>query len=93
MVERIARIMDSFPSLAHRKNPWLAFALGFLFSGIALGIYFRSWIDLIVPTVLWLVLIATPGDAGFWLGAVVGGLWGLLRALNSNERLAMGRTQ
>jgi hypothetical protein len=93
LVERIARIMDSFPSLADRKRPWLAFVLGFLFSGIALGIYFRSWIDLIVPTVVWLVLIATPGDAGFWLGAVVGGLWGLLRALNSNERLAMGRTQ
>jgi len=35
-----------------RKNPWLALVLGFFFSGISLGIYFRSWIDLIVPTVI-----------------------------------------
>ena len=86
-MERIARIMDSLPSLAGRKKPWLAFVLGFLLSGIALGIYFRSWVDLIVPTAIWLVLISTPGDAGFWVGAVIGGLWGLLRAVNSNERL------
>jgi len=88
MVERIARIMDSLPSLVDRKKPWLAFVLGFLLSGIALGIYFRSWVDLIIPTAIWLALIATPGDAGFWVGAVIGGLWGLLRAVNSNERLA-----
>jgi hypothetical protein len=88
MVERIARIMDSLPFLADRKKPWLAFILGFLLSGIALGIYFRSWVDLIVPTAIWLVLIATPRDAGFWVGAVIGGMWGLLRAVNSNERLA-----
>jgi hypothetical protein len=88
MVERIARIMDSLPSLADRKKPWLAFILGFLLSGLALGIYFRSWVNLIVPTAIWLVLIAAPGDAGFWVGAVIGGLWGLLRAVNSNERLA-----
>jgi len=80
--------MSSLPSLADRKKPWLAFVLGFLLSGIALGIYFRSWVDLIVPTAIWLVLISTPGDAGFWVGAVIGGLWGLLRAVNSNERLA-----
>jgi hypothetical protein len=66
--------------------------LGFLFSGIALGIYFRSTQDLIVPTAIWLVLIATPGDAGFWAGAVVGGLWGLLRAVNANERLSTKAT-
>jgi hypothetical protein len=67
--------------------------LGFLFSGIALGIYFRSWVDLVVPTVIWLVLLATPGDAGFWIGAVIGGMWGLLRAANSNERLNRARTR
>ena len=67
--------------------------LGFFFSGIGLGIYFRSLVDLIVPTVIWLVLIITPGDAGFWIGAVIGGLWGLLRAVNSNERLGASRAQ
>jgi len=80
------------PPLRARKRPWLAFVLGFLFSGIALGIYFRSWVDLVVPTAIWLALIVTPGDAGFWAGAVIGGLWGLLRAINANERLSAGGT-
>ncbi|MDQ3864777.1 MAG: hypothetical protein M3317_15015 [Actinomycetota bacterium] len=88
MMEQIAAVMNPLPPLGARKNHWLAFVLGFLFSGIALGVYFRSWIDLVLPTVVWLVLIATPGDAGFWIGAFIGGLWGLLRAVNSNERLA-----
>jgi hypothetical protein len=38
------------------------------------------------------VLIATPGDAGFWAGAVIGGLWGLLRTININEMLSAGGT-
>ncbi len=91
-MEQIAQVMNPLPPLRARKRPWLAFVLGFLFSGIALGIYFRSWIDLVLPTVIWLALIATPSDAGFWAGAVLGGLWGLLRAINSNERLGAGRT-
>ena len=93
MLEQIARIMNPLHPLRARKTPWLAFVLGFLFSGIALGIYFRSWVDLVVPTIIWLVLIATPGDAGFWVGAVIGGLWSLLRAINSNERLEAGRVR
>ena len=92
MLGQIAQIMNPLPPLRDRKRPWLAFVLGFLFSGLALGIYFRSWVDLIVLTVTWLALIATPGDAGFWAGAVIGGLWGLLRAINANERLSAGRT-
>ena len=100
MVEQIARVMDPLPPLRAMKNPWLALVLGFLLSGLALGIYFRSWIDLIVPTAIWLVLIALDnvmpavfGDAGFWVGALIAGLWGLLRAVNSNERLGATRTQ
>jgi hypothetical protein len=41
----------------------------------------------------WLVLIATPGDVGFWTGAVIGEPWGLLRVVNSNERLYAGRVR
>ena len=93
MLEQIAQVMNPLPPVRSSKNPWLAFVLGFLLSGIALGIYFRSWVDLIVPTAIWLVLIATPGDAGFWIGAVIGGVWGLLRAVNSNERLTAARAQ
>ena len=93
MLEQIARIMNPLRPLRARKTPWLAFVLGFLFSGIALGIYFRSWVDFVVSTIIWLALIATPGDAGFWAGAVIGALWGLLRAVNSNERLEERRVR
>lgn len=92
MLEQVADLMNPLPPLRAKKRPWLAFVLGFLFSGIALGIYFRSWVDLIVPTLIWLALIVTPGDAGFWAGALIGGLWGLLRAINTNERLSAGGT-
>jgi hypothetical protein len=93
MLEQIAQVMNPLPPVQSRKNLWLALVLGFFFSGVGLGIYFRSWVDFIVPTAIWLVLIVTPGDAGFWIGAVIGGLWGLLRAVNSNERLGARRAQ
>jgi hypothetical protein len=92
MLEQVARVMNPLPLARTRKKAWLAFVLGFLLSGLALGIYFRNWVDLVVPTVIWLALIATPGDTGFWAGAVIGGLWGLLRAINTNERLSASRT-
>jgi len=92
MLEQVARVMNALPPARTRKKAWLAFVLGSLLSGLALGIYFRNWVDLVVPTVIWLGLIATPGDTGFWVGAVIGGLWGLLRAINTDERLSAGRT-
>ncbi len=42
MLEQIARVMNPLPPVRSSKNPWLALALGFLLSGIALGMYFRS---------------------------------------------------
>ena len=92
MLEQVARVMNPLPPARTRKKDWLAFVLGFLFSAIALGIYFRNWVDFVVPALIWLALIATPGDTGFWAGAVIGGLWGLLRAINTNERSSAGRT-
>jgi len=55
MLEQIAQVMNPLPSARSSKNPWLAFVLGFLLSGVALGVYFRSYIDLIVPTAIWVV--------------------------------------
>ena len=102
MLEGIARIMDPLPSLRERKRPGLALILGFLFSGVGLWVYFgfRSLVDLIVPTTIWAIGIgldnALPsvlGDALFWGGAIIGGVWGLLRVVNSNERLRTGRVR
>jgi hypothetical protein len=49
MLEQIARVMNPLPPARTRKKARLAFVLGFLFSGIALGIYFGNWVDLVVP--------------------------------------------
>jgi hypothetical protein len=90
-LEQVTRISNPFPPLKTQKSPRLAFVLGFLFNGIGLGIYFRSWVDLIVPTIasiVWLMLIAALHHSELWIGVLaIGGLWGLLRTVSSNERL------
>ena len=89
--ERLEQInlktIDSFPPLRTKMSPSLAFVLGFLFSGVGLGIYFRSRLDLIVPSIVWVILIAALEGQGLLVGAVIGGLWGLLRTVSSNKRL------
>jgi hypothetical protein len=89
--ERLEQInlktIDSFPPLRTKVNPSLAFVLGFLFSGVGLGIYFRSRVDLIVPSIVWVILIAALEGQGLLVGTVIGGLWGLLRTVSSNKRL------
>jgi hypothetical protein len=42
MMEQIARVMNPLPPVRSSKSPWLAFVLGFFFSGIGLAIHFRS---------------------------------------------------
>jgi hypothetical protein len=49
MLEQVARVMNPLPPARTRKKAWLAFVLGFLLSGIALGISFRYWVHLVVP--------------------------------------------
>jgi hypothetical protein len=92
LLQHLAQVMNPLPPLRARKHPWLAFVLGLLLSGIGLGVYFRSWIDLIIPTVILVALANLVGGYGFLLAAVIGGVWGLLRVVNSNERSA-ARTQ
>jgi hypothetical protein len=90
-LEQAIQTIDPFSPLRTKKNPSLAFVLGFLFNGVGLGIYFRSWVDLIVPTIAsiaWLMSIAALHHWELWIGAlVIGGLWGLLRTVSSNKRL------
>jgi hypothetical protein len=80
MTTQAMRLIETLPPVAAGRSPWKAYLIGFFFSGAGLGVYFRSWFDLVAPTVLWLVLMALPGEGGFWLGAFLGGTWGLVRA-------------
>jgi hypothetical protein len=89
-LEQVTQTIDPFPPLRTKKSPRLAFVLGFLFNGVGLGIYFRSWVDLIVPSIasiVWLMLTVALHHSGLWIGVLaIGGLWGLLRTVSSNER-------
>ena len=85
--------LSRLPPLSRRRNPALALVLGFLFGGIGLGIYFWSWRDLLVALVIGAIVALIGLAVGFeplpssiLAGGVVG-VYGRLRAIDSNERL------
>jgi hypothetical protein len=95
MVDAIFKFMERLPPLKDEKSPGLASALGFVFGGIGLGLYFLSFVDFLIP--IGIVILATIvlgavsadlGILGLIGGAIVAALWGYFRAINSNERLA-----
>lgn len=86
-MEQIAKFMDALPVLHAKKNASLACILGIVFGGIGLGIYFRSVVDFIIPIGFAILATLIFGNPGFWGGVVIAGLWGVLRAVNSNARL------
>ena len=86
-VRLATKIWSILPTL-RRTNEQLACAIGFLFGGIGLAIYFRSFVDLIAPIAIAIVAIAIIGPAGGWLaGAVIAAIYGFSRAQDSNRRL------
>ncbi len=88
MLELGLAIWDKVPPVARSTNPNLAAAIGLVFGGIGLGIYFRNFLDFLVPIAIALILAVVIGDVGFWGGVVLAGLYGYMRSLESNERLA-----
>jgi hypothetical protein len=86
-MESFAKFMDSLPVLYAKKNANLACVLGLLLGGIGLGIYFRSIVDFLIPVGIAIFATVILGDAGFWGGVVIAGLWGFFRVTNSNARL------
>lgn len=88
MLEIGQALWGKVPPVARPTNPNLAAVLGLLFGGIGLGIYFRSVLDALVPIAIALILAFVIGDVGFWGGVVLAGLYGYMRSLESNERLA-----
>ena len=94
MPEWIDKILNKLHVLHAKKSENLSALLGFLFGGIGLGIYFRSFIDVLIPVVTLVVLTALSERAadvaatyGWLMGAIFSSLYGYLRARNSNERL------
>jgi hypothetical protein len=82
--------------LKQRKNPVIAFILGFLLQGVGVGLYLESWKDffvcvgvfvlffgLLLPTVIGEELLV-PAAALFC------GIYGAWRAASSNRKLRRG---
>ncbi|HZF89987.1 hypothetical protein [Streptomyces sp.] len=86
------QILDRLPRLARKRNPQVAAFWGFVLGGLALGIYFRSFIDFIMPIIFVVVMTYFVGDLGFLVGAVVASAYGYFRAENSNKRLEAEET-
>jgi hypothetical protein len=91
MVEVITRLLSKLPPLGRETNPNLACALGFLFGGVGLGIYFRSFVDFVIPiaiVITGLVAYSALGAFGVLGGAVIAALYGYYRSRTSNQALA-----
>ncbi len=75
--------------LGRDVDPNLAAVIGFVFGGVGLAIYFRSFVDAILPFLLFLtttVLVnaAAEGGWGMLLGAAFAAMYGYRRAVKSN---------
>src|SRR3954466_6145300 len=88
-------VSAKFPMLRARKHPGLAALIGAVTGGLGLAIYFKSLNDLfLVELAGALVLLGSltagvePLQVAQFAMPVLGGLYGLLRARNSNQRRA-----
>lgn len=93
MLELLVKGLAKLPVLTKERSPNVAAAVGFLLGGIGLGIYFRSFIDFLLPLAIVIALVATSSavatglsSLGWVAGAVIAGLYGYFRARQSNER-------
>jgi len=94
-MSEIFKMLDRLAVLHAMKSAGLAAVLGFAFGGVGLGIYFRSFVDFLIPIAL--VITATVLSTGFaqldpqigvLAGAIVASLFGYFRVENSNLRLS-----
>ena len=93
MLDWIHALLDNLPPINGRRSPNLAALLGFVLGGLALGLYFLSFIDFLIPVGISIVatLLATKlggldGYVGLLAGALIAAFWGYFRAANSNKR-------
>jgi hypothetical protein len=78
---------DNMPTLESKKSPVAAFFIGCLFGAIGIGIYFKSFLDFLVPFVILIIAIIIGAGIGGVPGWLFAGFWGMMRSLDSNHRL------
>lgn len=78
--------------LARRRNPAVAVIVGLLFGGIGVGIYFRSFVDFllcsVVTMIVWIAFVATGSAITLLLCMCAPALYGFHRARTSNVKLS-----
>lgn len=75
------------PGLKTKKNPVAALLLGCCFGCIGTGIYFGTFMDFFVPLAVFIVLSILGVDIGAVPGWLFAGVWGMIRAMDSNNKL------
>ena len=92
-METLHNLLKSMLPLKSVKNPAVASVLGFVFGPLGLGLYLWSFIDFVVPLLLYIVVFfvfAGIDLSTFFAGIVSGAVaatYGYFRVLTSNERL------
>jgi hypothetical protein len=82
------QFLDKLPPLKRKTNANLACLIGLLAGGIGLALYFRTFVDLVIPVAISLVIVLAFADVGMIGGAIIAALYGYARSHTSNERLA-----
>jgi hypothetical protein len=89
----IGKELQKMPPLKNKKNPVIAFVLGFLLQGIGVGLYLESWKDFFACVGIFVLFfgILLPTVVGEALllpaAALFCGIYGAWRANSSNEKL------
>jgi len=83
-------VADKLKPLKKKRDPAVAAACGFFLGGIGLGLYLESWLDFVIPFLMFfaIAIIAIPtGETLTLLTPFFWAVWGYRRATASNAKL------
>ncbi|HWX96078.1 MAG TPA: hypothetical protein VNZ01_04425, partial [Solirubrobacteraceae bacterium] len=64
MLDLLVKGLGRLPALRTERRPNVAAFIGFFFGGLGLGLYFRSFVDFLLPIAVTVVLIVTSSSIG-----------------------------
>jgi hypothetical protein len=89
MISIVEQVLNKLPPLKRKTNANVACLIGFLAGGIGLAIYFRTFVDFVIPMAIALATAFAFADVGIIGGAIVAAIYGFARSHSSNARLAL----
>ncbi|MBX3001208.1 MAG: hypothetical protein KF893_21975 [Caldilineaceae bacterium] len=83
----LSRQFERLEPLKEKKNPLVAFMMGFAFGPFGTGIYLASWADFFFAFAILIALgIVIPG-VGLLPGWLLSGAYATVRVITSNDKL------